>query len=224
MAARRTLQGGGGEGQRQAFDDGLFALERDHGAVVDAAAQAKRPPAVEAELVHKLPLVQGRHAAHGVQPEAVQAVAHLAGNRQPINGVRRQEARRVGGDDGYVRAADACRDKGGELAVRHADARFQVLRHGAEQRLQQLCLAAVQLLQAVQPHVHDARRRCLDAVADRREAVHDPAEHFAVVERVSLRQDTLGLGLQMRNDDTSDAHNTPPVVDYRPSWETGAGS
>ena len=54
----QDLQGSGGEGQRQAFDDGFFALERDDGAVVDAAAQAPRPPAVEAELVQQLPFLQ----------------------------------------------------------------------------------------------------------------------------------------------------------------------
>ena len=59
-------QRGGGEGQGDALDHRLLALEGEQGAVVDALAELPGAPALVPELVDEQIPPHGRDGAHGV--------------------------------------------------------------------------------------------------------------------------------------------------------------
>ena len=138
--------------------------------------------------------VHGGDVAHGVQAEAVHAQTVLGGKGEQVDGVRGEEGRRVWGDLRRAAGSAAERgDEGGELRAGDAHAGSQVGGQGVDEGAHQAGLAAVHLLQAVQPHVGGTEARVLDAIADALQGGDRLLERLAVGGLVGVDGDGAGV-------------------------------
>ena len=102
----------------------------------------------------------------------------------------------VGNPSRSVCLARPRRDEGGELGVRHADARGQVRGHRVQQGGDDSGLSTVQPFEAVQPDIGRAEFRPLDAVADPLQGREHLPEDPAVVRLIGVQHDGVRVKRQ----------------------------
>ena len=193
----QQLQRGRALRQHHPLRDRLLRHARTQRTLVDPRGQLPGaltlvPEAVE-QRVHLLP----GDIAQRVQTEPVQVLQQLRPHDrrgQQVDRVRREERRRIAIDPAQARRAPGLgRDERSELVRPDPDPRLEVHRDGLGERVEHRPLAAVHLLQAVQPHVGHTQLRPLDPVADVVQPAQQPLELARVVRLVRLQDDGLGL-------------------------------
>ena len=160
------------------------------GSVVHSVAEPPCPTAITSEPVDERVFPHGSEVPHRAQSEAAHLGLRGGADGKQADGVWGEEGVCVVGNPGRsVCLARPRRHEGGELGVRHADARVKVRGHRVQQGGDDSGLAVVEPFETVQADIGRAEFRPIDAVADSLQGREHLPEDPAVVRLVGVQND-----------------------------------